>query len=142
MTLLVARPAQGQVTVFPIQGLTFGQVQPGIPENVVATDAQRRAEFEIRGTGVFQVSLILPSQMTSSGGAALPLSFDSGDGRVRWLRTGITFAFDPTVPSSSWIPFWEGGAQIYLGGRAMPTADQPPGNYAATITLQVVPSGT
>lgn len=142
VTLLVAGPVEAQVTVFPIQDLTFGQIQPGVAEDVTPNDVQKRGEFEIRGTGIFQVSLFLPSRMTSVGGATLPLRFDAGDGRVRWRRTGISFSFNPTVPSSVWIPWWEGGAQIYLGGLATPDVTQPPGNYVGTLTLQVVPTGT
>ncbi len=134
--------ASAQLSVFPVQDLAFGQLQAGISSTITVDDAARRAEFDIRGSGTYTLNVILPTQMVSSQGKLLPLSFNSTSGRYRWPRLGWNFNFDPATPTTVWIPFWETGVTVYLGGTASPGANQPPGLYTATITVQISNSGT
>ena len=141
---LVSAPvaANAQLSVFPVQDLAFGQLQAGIPSTITVGDAARRAEFDIRGRGTYTLNMILPTQMTSAQGKVFPLSFSSSSGQYHWPRLGLNFSFNPHVPTSIWIPFWESGATVYLGGTASPGPNQPPGLYTATITLQISNAGT
>ncbi len=141
--LLVAPlAASAQLSVVPVQDLAFGQLQAGISSTISVTDAARRAEFDIRGNGTYTLDVILPTRMVSAQGKVLPLSFSNTSGRYRWSRLGWNFDFDPTTPTSIWIPFWESGVTVYLGGTASPGPNQPPGLYTATITVQISNAGT
>ncbi len=140
--LFVPLSASAQLSVFPVQDLAFGQLQPGIPSTIAVGDAARRAQFDIRGTGTYTLDVILPTRMISAQGKALPLSFSNTSGQYRWPRLGWSFNFDPTTPTSIWIPFWESGVTVYLGGTASPGTNQPPGLYTATITVQISNAGT
>lgn len=141
--LLVApRPLLGQLSIYPVQDLTFGQIPAGSPTSVLVTDASRRAELEISGRGTFTLNVILPTQMVSLQGDQFPITFSSSDGMIYLPRFRWSLPFDPTTPTSIWIPRWERGAQVYLGGTATPGSSQPPGLYAATITVQIINAGT
>lgn len=134
-------PASAQLSVYPLQGLTFGTIPAGSPAVVDAADVARRAELDIRGNGTYTLNVILPNRMTSVQGAQFPLSFRNTDGIIYMPRLRLSYRFDPTTPTSLWIPFWESGVSIYLGGTAVPATSQPPGVYTATITVQVINSG-
>lgn len=135
-------PTAAQITVFPIQGLAFGTLQPGVDERVLPTDADRRGEVEIRGTGRLSVRMRLPLWMTSSSGQRLPIQFRSGDGRYSWLKNGREWRFDPTRPTRIRIPQGQQGARLFFGGTARPAAGQAAGIYRALITIQVSNTGT
>ncbi|MGE0158668.1 MAG: hypothetical protein AB7T31_04600 [Gemmatimonadales bacterium] len=134
--------ASGQLAVIPVHGLTFGTLTPGVPLAVPVTDAARRAEFSISGSGTYVLTFNLPSQLVSAGGRTLPISFNSSSGRAVWNNFGITYNFDPRTPYSLWLFFLAGGARVYLGGTASPSPSQAPGNYTATIRLVVSNAGT
>ncbi len=140
--LLLPSPLLGQFSVYPVQDLAFGQIPAGTPSAIAPTDAARRAEVDVGGTGLYTLNVILPTEMVTMSGARFPISFDSSDGILRYRRLGWQLSFDPTTPTSVWIPWWESGASVYLGGTAEPAASQPPGQYRATITVQIINSGT
>lgn len=135
--------ASGQLTIFPVQDLGFGQLQAGVPEVVLPTDAARRAELQVfAGKGAYTLSIVLPSQMSSLGGAVLPLLFGSTDGILTLPRGNQERAFDPSQPYGFRLTPRDGSAIIYLGGTAAPALGQPPGLYTATITVMVSNTGT
>lgn len=140
----LAAPAalHGQVALFPVQNLSFGQMRPGAAELVDVGDAVRRGELELVGDGHVVITLGLPTEMVSIDGHRLPLSFSNGDATVEMRTSGKTQSFDPGRPKNLNIHRKEGGARLYLGGMALPDAAQPAGSYTATITVQVVAAGT
>lgn len=140
--LFAPAAASAQLSVFPVQDLAFGQLQAGIASTITVSDAARRAELDIRGKGTFTLDVILPTRMVSAQGKTFPLSFSNTSGQYRWPRLGLSFSFNPNTPTTIWIPFWESGATVYLGGTASPGPNQPPGLYTATITVQISNSGT
>lgn len=142
LAALAPRPAASQVSVFPTQDLSFGILRAGVADQVDPLDPARRGEIELLGTGHVVITFGLPTEMVSPTGQRLPLQFDKGDAEIEIKGSGKTQSFDPTKSKSVNIKKNEGGARIYLGGLAMPTATQPPGRYRATITLQVVAPGT
>lgn len=111
---------------------------PGLSTAVHPLDSQRRAVLELRGSGSVTVTFRLPEGMVQEGGGVLPLRFGQMDGRVEFARGNRVVEFDPRQPLSLHIPAGTEGAVIYLGGTATPTANQPPGNYSAGISAQVV----
>jgi hypothetical protein len=134
--------ASGQLAVIPVQGLTFGTLTPGVPLAVTVTDAARRAELSVSGSGTYVLTFQLPAQLVSAGGQTMPISFPTNAGRAVWNFLGIQFNFNPNNPYSLWLPRLANGARVYLGGTASPTPTQAPGNYTGTIRLVVANAGT
>jgi hypothetical protein len=140
--LLVPAGLAGQLSLFPVQDLAFGQLQAGLSGVVLPTDATRRAELEIfAGRGEYSISLGLPGQLTSAGGAAVPLVFAATDGVLIIPRRNRLTTFNPAQPYSFRLNRNDGNALIYLGGTAAPALAQPPGVYTATITVMVTNTG-
>lgn len=135
-------PAAGQLTLFPRQGLSFGVLTPGVPETVAPTDAARRAELELVGSGDFNLVVQVPAELVTPEGHALPLQFQAGDGLIRWRKSNNEASFTPGETVTLRIPPGIGGAYVWLGGTAQPVAGQRPGNYSATITVQIIAAGT
>lgn len=133
---------QGQASVLPVQDLAFGILVPGLAVHVDPGDSGRRAEVEIRGKGSFLAQVVLPKEMRSAAGAALPLDFAEGDVLVQYLRSGGTFTVDPTTPFELPILARQQGVLVYVGGTARPGATQAPGAYSASITIRVTNLGT
>jgi hypothetical protein len=136
------RPLNAQVAVFPTQNLSFGTLRAGAAEYVDCADATRRAELEIFGSGNVVVTFSLPSEMVSSAGHRLALSFSNGDAVVELKGGKQDKSFDPNKPYQVKITGKDRGGTIFLGGMALPDASQAPGRYTATITVQVVTPGT
>lgn len=135
-------PAEGQVAVFPRQGLSFGTLRAGTPESVSPADASRRAELELAGSGDVTIEVEVPSVLLSASGRPLPLEFDGDDGIIQFYKSGNQRTFQPGQPTSVRIPPGLGGAYIFVGGTARPGPTQPPGTYTASITVRVMANGT
>lgn len=132
--------AQG-FSVHPVQDLTFGQVLPGVARTVSPNDAANRGSFEIRGSGILTLQMVLPTHMVSTQGAHLPLTFSSSDGLIRWRRFGLQFPWDVTKPYTLWLLSLADGANVFLGGTARPDGGQAAGSYRATLILIVSNAG-
>lgn len=139
---LLPGAVQGQVAALPIQDLAFGLLQPGLPMSVPPSDASRRAEVEVRGSGFLVLDFVLPSEMVSAGGARLPIRFGSSDAIVEYLRRGGTYTVNPNTATFLPIFRFQRGVLIYLGGTVDPAPDQPPGRYVAAISIQISNLGT
>jgi hypothetical protein len=134
--------AQGSVAVYPLEGLRFQQLLPGVPADVGPASVGYRAEVDLVGTGRITVTFQLPEALTSNTGHQIPLSFRANDGI--WMLKGQakeTF-FDPRLPLELNIPRAREGAMIYLGGLAVPATSQVAGEYTATMTVQSFAPGT
>jgi hypothetical protein len=138
----LSAPAASAQTVFPVQGLAFGQLQPGVAATIQPTDAARRAEYSVTGSGTFVLTMALPPRLTSAAGHQIPMNYATNAGRVRWRTFGIQFTFNPNNPYTLWLPFFAGGGTVYVGGTASPAASQAPGVYTATMTLMIANAGT
>jgi len=135
-------PAALAQTVFPVQGLAFGQLTPGVAVTIAPTDAARRAEYSVSGQGTFVLTMALPTRLTSAAGHQIPMTYPTNAGRAVWRNFGLTFTFNPNNPYSLWLPWLAGGGTVYVGGRAAPTPTQAPGVYTATMTLMIANAGT
>jgi hypothetical protein len=134
--------AQSSVAVYPLVGLRFEELGPGIPADVRPVNVGSRAEIDLVGTGKNTITFILPAALISSSGHQVPLTFGANDGI--WIIKGTTQQryFDPRLPLELNIPPSREGATIYLGGVAVPAATQAAGSYSATIVVQSFAPGT
>ena len=124
--------------VSTVSGLQFGVLIPGVSTRVPPTDAARRAEVAVLGLGNrVDVRLILPTQMTSIEGNALPLAFANGDGATSTTRAPTPVAFDPRTTIRINLNSDGTATRIFLGGTAAPPATQPAGIYTATVSVVI-----
>jgi hypothetical protein len=135
LLLIPAAGARAQYTVTQVQPLAFGYLPQGVTEVVPYTDTFRRGVVTINGGGNAFVRLILPTSLTSAqGGTAIPLQFLTGD--VASQESGkAAQAFDPAA--STRVNLNRGTASVFIGGRAVPAAQQRAGTYSATTTIIV-----
>ncbi len=138
----VRAQAQASVSIFPVQGLRFGTLLPGVTTQVPVGDGQRRAELRLVGGGRVTIAFDLPPALLSPGGARLPLVFGPSDGLFTFERGNRQSTFDPRAPLQLTLPPGQGSGSLFLGGTAAPAAGQAPGTYTGTITVRVVAPGT
>jgi hypothetical protein len=145
--LLGATQLSGQGTpirVTAAQGLTFGDLIPGLPTHVSRTDPVGSGRFDIRahpGDAV-QLQFTLPTSMSGPGGASMSLTFEASDGGYSSAES-ITnqVGFDPRAATVQ--PLSKNGqGSVFLGGTVNPSPTQRAGAYSATITLTVSYPGT
>lgn len=129
---LASQPALAQYTITPVQPLAFGYLTQGLTEVVPYTDTFRRGLVTVDGTGQAWIRLSLPTTLTSPQGASIPLQFLTGD--VASQEAGKPpSAFDPT--GSTRVNLSKGTASLFIGGRALPAANQRAGLYSATMVV-------
>lgn len=147
---LVPVPARGQgnggrpLSAFSRQMLDFGTLFSGTPATVSRYDALRAGQFELRGARQTEVrvDLGLPPEMTSAGGARLPLRFTAADGG--YAEDGMIATAAPFDPREPLVTTLSGNGRLYLflGGTATPTTRQSAGTYAGTVTVTIAYTGT
>lgn len=131
---LLPMRAAAQYSVAQVQPLAFGYLTQGVTEVVPYTDTFRRGVISVDGTGQAYVRLTLPTTLVSAQGSSIPLQFLNGD--VAAQDTGKpAAAFDPAT--STRVNLNKGTAYLYIGGRAVPAANQRAGLYSATMTVIV-----
>jgi hypothetical protein len=140
VTSLCPGAAAAQVLITSDQNLTFGQVTPGVPMQVMPTDITRRAALTVSGRGRYRMTFVLPAVLNGPAGQQIPVTFGATDGRVE-IRNRVE-SFDPVAGHEFRINPADDAAQIYLGGRATPGAGVKAGTYTATIVMTIVQTGT
>lgn len=140
-----------------IRPLDFGAIIPGAGAVTVLPRTPRGAEFRIKGTKwrkSVDISLTLPTQMTSSTGATIPLNFNGNYAALCEIDTTNTcvaasyLAWNPvTTPTFRDTPTrYQPGRKVYayddysvyVGGAATPATATPAGSYSATIGIVIV----
>ena len=125
---------RAQVAVAQVQPLAFGYLTQGVTEVVPYTDTFRRGVVTVDGNGQVWIRVTLPTALTSTQGSTIPLQFLPGD--VAAQEAGKTpAAFDPST--STRVNLGKGTGSLFIGGRAVPAADQRAGVYSATMTVIV-----
>lgn len=137
--ILRSAPAAAQVLVLPERDLSFGLVTPGVATTVAPTDMARSGQIRVQGRGRYQMTFVLPTQLTRLGGGAMPLTWGAADGRLD-IRNQVT-TFDPRQALDFRINPAQQEAQINLGGTVTPAQGQLAGTYEATIVVYVVQTG-
>jgi hypothetical protein len=132
--VLLPSRAHAQFAVAQVQPLAFGYLTQGLTEIVPYTDTFRRGVVTVDGSGQAWIRVTLPTALTSPQGGTIPLQFLAGD--VAEQEAGKpAAAFDPST--STRVNLGKGTASLFIGGRALPAADQRAGNYSATMTIVV-----
>jgi hypothetical protein len=127
------------------RALEFGPVLPGIVTTVNPRTAANAGEFELRGMrrADFTATFTLPAALTV-GPHSMPITFGAQSGCQDKDARGACRYFDPRAPFTGQIanrPAPQNTFFFWLGGSVAPAADQQPGLYRGTITLQVAYTG-
>lgn len=128
--------------VVGIQGLTFGPLTAGLAEPVRLNDAWRRGEVRLEGERALDLTMILPTSMVAASGASIPLRFVNGDASFTIVSSNQTTVFDPNVGAKVGLRKNSTAALLYIGGTALPTAQQAAGRYTATLVIVLAKPGT
>lgn len=132
-----------------VQGLDFGSLTPGTPQEVLPT-APAAGQFRLdnvpRNKNV-QLTFTLPVMLDrAGGGSGLPVFFDGPYARTCGngcqshtlvpTPAGGTEMTATAVHVRS-IPYGQNSTtlDVHIGGRAEPAAEQPAGDYQGTIEL-------
>lgn len=138
--------AQGgrPLSVRGTQGLTLGNVLPGVPTTIPYTDGARAAQFEIRTQRGVEVEVVftLPGALVGPAGATMPLAFAAN-------AAGLSLTGNPAsaAPRNPAVPFTvrptatNGRAYVFLGVTALPSGAQRAGAYSGTVSVTVAFTG-
>jgi len=135
------------ITITSPQPLDFGDILQGIPKSVTNNDVSAGI-FEISGQNQAGINLYLqlPEYLSLSGsGTSLPIIFSATDASVDTTGAGNPAGMDASkgwqnvnprsLPAAAIIG--SNGTNIYIGGKAVPSANQKPGTYTGSIILLV-----
>ena len=145
---ILAAPLTGTGT----RALSFGVIVPGTTTVTVLPASAAGGEFRITGVKnrkSVDISFTLPTALTGPGGATIPLSFDGNfvglcevDASGACVAASYTSWNPVTTPSFHDQPTrYKPGRprytfdeyQLYVGGTALPAANQRQGTYTASI---------
>jgi len=136
--LAASRPVAGQVAVTLVRDLAFGPVIVGVPTHIAPIHPVRSGQFRVSAPPLSKVQLrfTLPTRLGGPGGATLPIDFANNDALdVGTISGSVPVFFNPKATRNVQLP--AGTLFVFIGGTVLPAANQPPGKYAATITLTV-----
>jgi hypothetical protein len=133
------------LTIVRTGALEFGPVLPGIATTVNPRTAANAGAFELRGMqrADFTATFTLPAALTL-GAFSMPIAFGPQSGCQDKDARGSCRYFDPRAPFTGQIanrPAPRNSFFFWLGGTVTPAANQQPGLYRGTITLQVAYTG-
>ena len=136
-----AAQASKNVSVVPVQNLSFGLLLPGYQNAVSVTDVARRAVVALAGDGPVEITVVLPSALETTSGERIPLRFSAGDAALV-SAAGITLSpLDPRQINR--VQLGNDKTVLFvLGGTAQTTAMTRPGHYAARVALILNHPGT
>jgi len=146
LVILLVLPGEvGAQTITVNNGLTFGDVYPGIPKTIDKANAGSAAEFHVAGTAGNELSIdfTLPTYMNRSG-YNMQVIFNDYDCAMDSSATP-----DQSNPGYDDIDPWHtitynlglNGLTIWLGGTVVPKLNQINGAYTASIVLTVAYTG-
>ena len=126
-----------QLTVTGQNDLAFGQVIPGIPSTIAATDVGSAGRFLVSGGGssTVQLSFDLPGELDGPESATMPITFASDAAGWGETNNSLGGTFSPhTTQQESLV---NGDLFVFIGGTVSPANDQAQGEYTGEITLNV-----
>ena len=126
-----------------LRGIAFGNVLPGVPQLVLATDPTRSAQFDLTGPNRIQVEITftLPGALAAPGGGSIPIVFEpTSAGWSSSQTTADIVPFDPMQPFAATLS-GNGRGTVFLGARLQPPAGVPSGAYAAPVTITLALTG-
>jgi hypothetical protein len=125
------------LTAAGVNDLDFGTVTAGTPFR--QTDPTKEGRFSISGQASqpVTVSFTLPTVLTGSGSATIPITFGSADGLVfSPAFPTISTTFSPAAP---FVTSLNGAGSLAIGitGTVSPPSLTTTGLYQGTVTLTV-----
>jgi len=125
------------LTAAGVNDLDFGTVTAGTPFR--QTDATKQGRFQVSGqpSQPVTVSFTLPTVLTGSGSATIPITFGSSDGIIfspSFPTVSTTFS-----PSAPFVTALSGSGSLIVGitGTVSPPTLTTTGLYQGTVTLTV-----
>ena len=125
------------LTAAGVNDLDFGTVTAGTPFR--QTDPTKQGRFSVSGQASqpVTVSFTLPTVLTGSGSATIPITFGSSDGIVfspSFPTVSTTFS-----PSAPFVTALSGSGSLIVGitGTVSPPSLTTTGLYQGTVTLTV-----
>jgi hypothetical protein len=136
-----AAQSKQQVTVVPVQSLSFGLLVPGLREVVAVTDVSRRAVVALAGDGPVDVALVLPTALQTPTGDRIPLRFSTNDAALLTTSGTTLSSLDPLQVNR--VQLGNDRTVLFvLGGTAVTSASTRPGHYTARVALLLNHPGT
>ncbi len=140
--LLVAmsRRVQAQVSAVAIRDLQFGIVIRGVPNSVSPADPVKSGQFYFSTPGIgsrVRIQFTLPTQLNGPAGATMPISFSTTDARLRGTAGSSAFVTLNPNTTTTLTASTSRDANVWIGGRVTPAANQVTGAYSNTITLTI-----
>ena len=124
------------ITVSFGQDLDFGQVLPGVTYAVDAATSAGAGRFDLSGYGTANVNISFSALPAALTGPGAPITVGSWTGC--WIAGGASqVGCTPFVPSAAATATSLSGGlmSVYIGNDITPAANQAPGLYQGTITL-------
>ncbi len=124
------------LTASGVNDLNFGTVAAGTPFR--QTDPTQQGRFAISGqpSQPVTVTFTLPTVLTGSGSATIPITFGTNDGIVFSTFPTVSTTFSPSAPFVSSISSG-GSLTIGITGTVSPPSLTTTGLYQGTVTLTV-----
>jgi spore coat protein U-like protein len=137
---LIGRTASAQVIVSGVRDLNFGPVIQGIATQVAPSDPVRSGQFYFRtaalGTRV-RIQFTLPTRLNGPAGATMPIAFRNNDAIARGTApSSVPATFNPNG-AAVFTMATSVDANVWLGGRVTPAANQAVGSYANTVVMTI-----
>ena len=133
-----AAPCSAQLLVQGIRDLDFGPVIQGIATSVPPTDPIRSGQFYFRTPGLgtrIRIQFTLPTRLNGPAGARLPISFGANDAMARGTAPASAPAFFNPNGAVVYQMVTSPDANVWIGGRVTPAANQAVGSYTNTIVI-------
>jgi len=133
-------PSAAQLVVQGVRDLNFGPVLQGFAATVAPTDPIKSGQFYLRTPGIgtrVRIQFTLPTQLIGPGNARLAITFGANDGMAKGTAPSSVAAFFNPKATVIYRMVTSADANVWLGGRITPTANQPVGSYTNTVIMTV-----
>ena len=138
--LAPARPLAGQIQVTGMRDLNFGAVVRGVQTSVLPTDPIKSGRFYLFyvAGGRIQLRMTLPTVLNRvGGGGTMPVDFKNGDAFIQGTAPGSPPNSINPVANTNFDFGANPDANLWLGGRVLPSGTQAAGAYKGTVVLTV-----
>ncbi len=133
-------PCSAQLVVQGIRDLDFGPVIQGIAATVTTANPTSSGQFYFKTPAIgtrIRIQFTLPTQLNGPTGATMPITFGASDALAKGTApASVPVSFDPNK-TASFTMTSSLDANVWLGGRVTPAANQRVGNYSNTVVMTV-----
>lgn len=133
-------PCSAQLVVQGIRDLDFGPVIQGIAATVTTANPTRSGQFYFKTPAIgtrIRIQFTLPTQLNGPTGATMPITFGTSDALAKGTApASVPVSFNPNT-TASFTMTSSLDANVWLGGRVTPAANQRVGNYSNTVVMTV-----